>query len=254
MNLGEGSNIELAERCVLDLRNSFGNNNSAVSNRTEEQLPGSEMCNSKDLRIPSVIPTCISTDSQGVCDVSDKVGDAEDYRGILAASDGVNKADNYQGMQSVSRDEAGDSSNVCQISGNELAEVAESPSISVTDDDRRLGNVSTLAGTEAKTECIGAESNSQMYNIFASVLVVSHGGLLMELLAYFVKELKCILSESQRARFRIIPNAGVSKFAVQIGDGTKAFPKVICLSVFETDHLVVGNEDVTPLVSSADFI
>lgn len=253
-SLGVGSNIELTKRSALELRNSSGNNNSAAINSTK-QLPASEMCNSNDLRLPSDIPIRISMDSQGVCDVTETVGDAGDHRGISDTIDGVNKLDNHQGMSgNVSRDEADDSSNVCQITGNESAEVTEYPDISVTDDAGRLGDVSTVSGSEVKTEYSGPESNSQMYNVFASVLVVSHGGLLMELLAYFIKELKCKLSESQRARFRIIPNAGVSKFVVQIGDGTKAFPKVICLSVFETDHLVAGNEDVAPLVSSADLI
>lgn len=252
LNLGAGCNIELTETPVVQLRNSFGNNNPAASD-SAEQLPASEACNSNDLRLLS---DCArkSTDRQGICDVRDAVGEPDDCRGISDTSDGVNRARNHLGTCSVGGDEADNSNNVCQVSGSELAAAAECPNILVTDNDRRPGNDSAVSGHEPKTECIAFQSNSQMYDFFASVLVVSHGGLLMELLAYFVKELKCKLSESQRARFRIIPNAGVSRFVVQVGDGTKAFPKVICLSVFETDHLMSGFDDVAPLVSSADLI
>lgn len=86
----------------------------------------------------------------------------------------------------------------------------------------------------------------------ASVLIVSHGGLLMELLTYFVRDLRCKLPG--RAVKQIMPNAGLSRFIVGLtDDDDEEGVKVLkCLSLFEVDHLAI--EGCHPLATSADFI
>lgn len=112
---------------------------------------------------------------------------------------------------------------------------------------RQHDSVDPVVGASAKTDL-------PTFNIFASTLIVSHGGLLMELLNYFVKELKCSLSESQKLVRCVVPNAGISRFIVDLSQGGKILPRIVCLSLFETDHLVADGEDLSPLSSSADCI
>jgi hypothetical protein len=70
----------------------------------------------------------------------------------------------------------------------------------------------------------------------ANVLVVSHGGLLRELIRHFVEELGCGVPGGKGQALRISPNTGLSKFTVTADEKEK--PRIICLSIHDKDHLV----------------
>uniref|UniRef100_A0A646QJ07 Fructose-2,6-bisphosphatase TIGAR n=1 Tax=Hemiscolopendra marginata TaxID=943146 RepID=A0A646QJ07_9MYRI len=73
----------------------------------------------------------------------------------------------------------------------------------------------------------------------ANVLIVSHGGLLRELIRHFVEDLGCTIPGGKGQAFRISPNTGLSKFTVSVLENDEK-PKVICLLIHDKDHLV-GN-------------
>jgi len=70
----------------------------------------------------------------------------------------------------------------------------------------------------------------------ANVLVVSHGGLLREMIRHFVEELGCGVPGGKGQALRISPNTGLSKFTVTADEKEK--PRIICLSIHDKDHLV----------------
>lgn len=73
----------------------------------------------------------------------------------------------------------------------------------------------------------------------ANVLVVSHGGLLREMIRHFVEDLGCAVPGGKGQALRLSPNTGLSKFTVSV-DETGEDPEVICLLIHDKDHLVEG--------------
>lgn len=70
----------------------------------------------------------------------------------------------------------------------------------------------------------------------ANVLVVSHGGLLREMMRHFIENLGCSLPGGKGQALRLSPNTGLSKFTVSITDLNEK-PKIICLLIHDKDHL-----------------
>jgi len=98
--------------------------------------------------------------------------------------------------------------------------------------------------------------------VFASVLVVSHGGLIAELIGHFSEELCCSLPGGQSAAQQITPNAGLSRFSVTLLpavddeelDDPEAWiqSRIECLTLHDKDHLA-NDVEAAPLVMRDAF-
>jgi len=114
-----------------------------------------------------------------------------------------------------------------------------------------------------------AFSNTSVTPPLAKVLVVSHGGLITELLSHFVDELGCRLpsSSGRRAAHRITPNAALSCFNIHrvpgaensgglAGGGAKEVGamKIECLLIHDKVHLMGMAGDAAPLSTNDDCI
>lgn len=108
---------------------------------------------------------------------------------------------------------------------------------------------------ESSLECAPATA-------FASVLVVSHGGLIAELIGHFAEELGCNLPGGRSAAQQITPNAGLSRFSITlmppIDEDELEDPeswiqsRIECLSLHDKDHLANDLEAI-PLASREAF-
>lgn len=72
----------------------------------------------------------------------------------------------------------------------------------------------------------------------ASVLVVSHGALLREMVRHLVEDLGCFVPGGKGQALRISPNAGISKFTVS---GPRDRPRVVCHLIHDRQHLMGGS-------------
>ncbi|XP_048372152.1 fructose-2,6-bisphosphatase TIGAR isoform X2 [Sphaerodactylus townsendi] len=75
--------------------------------------------------------------------------------------------------------------------------------------------------------------------LFASVLVVSHGAYMRSWLSYFVSDLGCILPASltKTELSSVSPNTGVSQFIVKLESKDNIKPKIQCICLNKNDHL-----------------
>lgn len=71
---------------------------------------------------------------------------------------------------------------------------------------------------------------------FATVLIVSHGGVIRQLLLYFVEDLESDLPCNRQLRF-VSPNTGISKFKIFLNEETKLPEFVKCICLHSTEHL-----------------
>lgn len=83
----------------------------------------------------------------------------------------------------------------------------------------------------------------------ASVLVVSHGALLREMVRHLVEDLGCCVPGGRNQAMRISPNAGISKFTVS---GPREKPRIVCHLIHDRQHLMGGS--ACPIVSAAEAI
>lgn len=83
-----------------------------------------------------------------------------------------------------------------------------------------------------------ASHNLERESTICDVLVVSHGGLIKELVKFFVEKLDCEIPGGKGNGLRICHNCSVSKYVVSVprGDGP-SLPKVTCLSINSKEHL-----------------
>lgn len=99
-------------------------------------------------------------------------------------------------------------------------------------------NSSTATERERRLSvCSSSDENDCSPDLAGNVLVVSHGGLLKELVRYFLEELGCSLPGGKKQAMRISPNAGLSKFTVSVGDDDSERPKIICHQIHDRHHL-----------------
>ena len=68
------------------------------------------------------------------------------------------------------------------------------------------------------------------------VLIVSHGGLIKELVTHFIEDLNCKVPGGKGHALRVCPNTGVSRFMVTLSD-LDLQPTVTCLLIHDKDHL-----------------
>lgn len=85
--------------------------------------------------------------------------------------------------------------------------------------------------------------------LLASVLVVSHGALLREMVRHLVEDLGCCVPGGRSQALRISPNAGISKFTVS---GPRDRPRIVCHLIHDRQHLMGGS--ACPIVSTAESI
>ena len=100
--------------------------------------------------------------------------------------------------------------------------------------------------------------------LLGEVLVVTHGGLLRQLISYFVDELGCKIPGGKNHALQTTPNTGLSKFTVSLSlEGER--PMVTCLSIHDQDHLLdydcyhgaaaaSHREDVKPLSTTFEAL
>ncbi len=69
------------------------------------------------------------------------------------------------------------------------------------------------------------------------VLIVSHGGLIKELILYFVDQLGCKIAGGKNTLMRTPHNTAVSKFTISVGEGGD-HPRLTCLYINDKDHLL----------------
>ncbi|XP_059510616.1 fructose-2,6-bisphosphatase TIGAR-like isoform X2 [Stegostoma tigrinum] len=76
-------------------------------------------------------------------------------------------------------------------------------------------------------------------DIIATVLIVSHGGFMLQWVSYFVKDLKCPLPLcfDQSKAFSVCPNAGISSFVVTFDQIAVSSPQIICDYLYDCSHL-----------------
>jgi hypothetical protein len=108
---------------------------------------------------------------------------------------------------------------------------------------------------ESSLDCVSSTA-------FASVLVVSHGGLIAELIGHFAEELGCNLPGGRSAAQQITPNAGLSRFSITlqppVDDDEQDDPdawiqsRIECLSLHDKDHLA-NDFEAMPLASREAF-
>lgn len=106
----------------------------------------------------------------------------------------------------------------------------------------RNDGASRKSTDETSVQCISSETASQdveRESTISDVLVVSHGGLIKELVKFFVEKLDCEIPGGKGNRLRICHNCSVSKFVVSVprGDDPSLQPKVTCLSINSKEHL-----------------
>ncbi|XP_071136303.1 uncharacterized protein [Mytilus edulis] len=70
----------------------------------------------------------------------------------------------------------------------------------------------------------------------ADVLIVSHGGLMKELLLHLVDDLDCKLPAGRSEVMKICPNCSISKFTVYLQDNCDK-PGLACNILFDKEHL-----------------
>lgn len=68
------------------------------------------------------------------------------------------------------------------------------------------------------------------------VLVVSHGGLLKELVNHFIEDFHCKVPGGKDHALRICPNTGISRFMVTLSDDGQP-PAITCLLIHDKEHL-----------------
>lgn len=72
----------------------------------------------------------------------------------------------------------------------------------------------------------------------ANVLIVTHGGVIRQLLLYFVDDLASEFPSGSNRQLRFIsPNTGLSKFKIFINEETKLPEFVKCICLHSTEHL-----------------
>ncbi|XP_041354977.1 fructose-2,6-bisphosphatase TIGAR-like [Gigantopelta aegis] len=71
----------------------------------------------------------------------------------------------------------------------------------------------------------------------AEVLVVSHGGLLKELIRHMIEDFKCRMPGGKGHALRVGPNASLSKFTITV-DEVSDKPIITCLRLHDKDHLL----------------
>lgn len=106
----------------------------------------------------------------------------------------------------------------------------------------RNDEASRKSTEETSVQCISGETASQdveRESTISDVLVVSHGGLIKELVKFFVEKLDCEIPGGKGNGLRICHNCSVSKFVVSVPtvDDPSLQPKVTCLSINSKEHL-----------------
>lgn len=76
------------------------------------------------------------------------------------------------------------------------------------------------------------------------VLVVSHGGLIRELILHLAKDLNCDMSRYEGGHNAVAVNTGVSRFTFQL-DGDASVKEVVCTLLYSKEHLA-GMDVVIP--------
>ena len=87
------------------------------------------------------------------------------------------------------------------------------------------------------SECEMLEKQKQQSQL-ANVLIVSHGGVIRQLLLYFVDDLESEFPSGTNRQLRFVsPNTGISKFKIFINEETKLPKFVKCICLHSTEHL-----------------
>lgn len=120
---------------------------------------------------------------------------------------------------------------------NAVSEICRRSSQSV----ERNDGVSRKSTEETSAQCRTSQAAShglEGESTISDVLVVSHGGLIKELVKFFVEKLDCEIPGGKGNGLRIYHNCSVSKFVVSLPRGDDpSLPKVTCLSINSKEHL-----------------
>jgi hypothetical protein len=88
------------------------------------------------------------------------------------------------------------------------------------------------------TDIVNDLKNTDECQTVGDVLMVSHGGLIKELVKFFVEKLACRMPDGFRSALRICNNCSVSKFLISVQNVDHTAPKVTCLFFNSKEHLL----------------
>ncbi|XP_067860977.1 probable fructose-2,6-bisphosphatase TIGAR A [Heptranchias perlo] len=84
------------------------------------------------------------------------------------------------------------------------------------------------------------ESNSNTAeDLIANILIVSHGGFMLQWVRHFVEDLKCPLPQSfdQSKAFSVCPNTAISSFVITFNQVASSSPQIVCDYLNKCSHL-----------------
>ncbi|XP_025096986.1 uncharacterized protein LOC112565631 isoform X3 [Pomacea canaliculata] len=125
------------------------------------------------------------------------------------------------------------SSSSSSSSSSQLAQMCPNVSLSPLLEHRLSSLSSVSSGRNSSFDDADA-----IPTVVADVLVVSHGGLLKELVAHFIDDFHCKVPGGKSHALRICPNTGVSRFMVTLGPPGQP-PAITCLLIHDKDHLKI---------------
>ena len=86
--------------------------------------------------------------------------------------------------------------------------------------------------------------------LLADILVVTHGGPIRELVKHFRNTLGCQIPGGE-GYTQNVPNTGISRFTVTLGDSENDPPRLTCLTIHDRDHLQGSGCGSTPHAQQA---
>ncbi|XP_078091630.1 putative fructose-2,6-bisphosphatase TIGAR A [Mustelus asterias] len=101
------------------------------------------------------------------------------------------------------------------------------------------GPQESLSSVNSNTCDINGSNSDKGRDLTANILVVSHGGFMLQWIRHFVEDLKCPLPPSfdQSKAFPVSPNAGISRFVITLDPVASSSPQIACDYLYKCSHL-----------------
>ncbi|XP_062581811.1 uncharacterized protein LOC134243575 [Saccostrea cucullata] len=130
-----------------------------------------------------------------------------------------------------SNSESSEKLNKCDTSKNHISTKSQ------LDKKHNGFNATISQNGRALKDLISDSESLEDWPTAADVLIVSHGGLIKELVKFFIDKLNCKLPGGNRNGLRICHNCSVSKFLVSVPTEDRSDHRVTCLFSNSKEHL-----------------
>uniref|UniRef100_UPI00398E6BE4 probable fructose-2,6-bisphosphatase TIGAR A isoform X2 n=1 Tax=Pristiophorus japonicus TaxID=55135 RepID=UPI00398E6BE4 len=92
---------------------------------------------------------------------------------------------------------------------------------------------------ESNSSDISESNSNTAKDLMANVLLVSHGGFILQWVRYFIEDLKCPIPQSfdQSRTFTVCPNTAISSFVITLNQVAKSSPRIVCGYLYKCSHL-----------------